>query len=135
MENENTIPIGSSGLIIYDGSCGACSKFIGERNVFFEKYGFTVTPLQNEWVSELTGIDQETLMKSIHLLLPDGKILQGADFFGYLSGKVWWLTPLHAILKIALVKRIFNRFYGYVARRRKKISAICQLKAETKYRE
>lgn len=134
METAILPQIGSSGLIIYDGSCGACSAFIGERKAIFERYGFTVAPLQESWVTDLTGLDQETLMQSIHLLLPDEDILRGADVFDYLSGKVWWLAPVHIVLKIPALKRLFIRLYSYVARRRRKISEVCRLQTRAKYR-
>jgi len=127
--------IGTSGLIIYDGSCGACTYYIGEKRSFFERYGFSMAPLQEEWISELTGLDETTLLKAIHLLTPDGTILQGADFFDYLSGRVWWLAPIHALLRITPIKKIFTRLYNFVAKRRKKISQVCQLQSRAKYQK
>ena len=122
-----------SGLIIYDGTCGACSLFVGENKSFFEKHGFSVAPLQAEGIPNLTGLDEATLLQSIHLLTADGKILRGADFFHYVSGKVWWLMPIHSILKIPAIKRIFAKLYDFVARRRRQISKVCGLQSRAKY--
>jgi hypothetical protein len=131
--SEKDIKIGKSGLIIYDGACGACSFFIGERRPFFEKYGFSLAPLQAEWIQDLTGVDDTMLLQSIHLVAPDGKIYRGADFFHYLSGKVWWLLPIHFILKVPLIRRLFNKLYDYIALRRKSLSKICGLQSRAKY--
>jgi hypothetical protein len=54
--------------VIFDGSCGACSAFIGEKKVFFEKYGFSVAPLQEQWVKDISKLNEETLLQAIHLV-------------------------------------------------------------------
>ena len=107
--------------------------FVGERKQFFEKYGFTVAPLQEEWIPALTGLDKDTLLESIHLLTTEGKILRGADFFHYVAGKVWWLTPVHLALKVPFLKRLFSKFYDFIAKRRRKISRVCGIQSRAKY--
>lgn len=125
--------IGKSGLIIFDGSCGVCSVFIGERKTFFEKYGFTIAPLQESWIPELTGLDEATLLQSIHLFTPQGEILRGPDFFHYVSGKIWWLRPIHLILQYKFLKSIFSNCYYFIAKRRRRISRVCGLQSRAKY--
>lgn len=125
--------VGELGLIIYDGTCGVCSVFIGERKLLFEKYGFSIAALQEEWVEPLTGLSEATLLNSIHLFTSERKILKGVDFFDYLSAKIWWLTPLYLIFRVPLIKPLFSVFYTFIATRRRKISKVCGLQSRAKY--
>jgi hypothetical protein len=126
--------IGKSGLVIFDGSCGACSAFIGERKAFFQKYGFTVAPLQEDWVRDVSGLDKETLLKSIHLYKPNGDVVKGVDFFHYVSSKVWWLTPFNLLLGITVLKPLFILIYDAIAKRRQKISRVCGLQSKALFK-
>ncbi len=126
--------IGKMGLIIYDGSCGACTLFIEERKSFFEHYGFSVAPLQEQWVKDFSGIEDSALLESIHLITPDKKVLREVDFFCYLTSKVWWLSPISFVLKIPFFKKAFAKFYNYIAKRRKNISRACGLQSRAKYK-
>lgn len=120
---------GRNGLLIFDGSCGACSAFIGERRRFFEKYGFTVAPLQESWVSRATGIDESALAEAIHLVTPAGDVYRGVDVFQRVSQRIWWLLPLSGMLRIKPLRPLFVWGYDFIARRRRGISRICGLES------
>ena len=117
--------MGGAGLVIYDGSCGVCSTFVGRNRAFFEKHGFAVAALQEPWVAERTGLEEAVLMQAIHLLTPGGAILRGVDFFAYVAGTVWWLWPIQQALRVPLFRRGFARGYDFIARRRQHISRAC----------
>ena len=126
--------IGTSGLIVFDGACGSCSVFIGERRTFFEKYGFSIAPLQQPWVRELTKLSEESLLQAIHLYLPDHQIVSGIDFFLIVTSKVWWLTPMNLVMRIDSVKPLFAWLYNMVAKRRRRLSKICGLQSRAIYK-
>jgi len=126
--------IGKNGVIIFDGSCGACSTFIGEKRSFFERHEFTVVPLQEHWVSEATGLDEVELSQAIHLVTPAGDVYRGIDFFQYLAEKIWWMTPLSMLLRIRWLKPLWRKLYDFIANRRVKISKICGLQSKAIYR-
>jgi predicted DCC family thiol-disulfide oxidoreductase YuxK len=119
--------INSHGLIIYDGSCGVCTSFVGKNHKFFRYYGFEVTPLQAGGIVELTGLSEKELLQSIYILTPYGKLLRDADFFHYLTGKIWWSKPLFFLLNIPFIKFLFGKLYRYIAKRRHRISKVCRL--------
>jgi hypothetical protein len=125
---------GRHGLIIFDGSCGACSFLIGEKKKFFERYGFGVVPLQESWVRELTGLSDEVLQQSIHLYTASGEIHKGVDLFAHVSGKIWWLVPLSWVLRISFLKPVYERAYMYFANRRLKFSKACGLESRALYK-
>lgn len=126
--------IGKSGLVIFDGACGACSAFIGDKRALFQKYGFTVAPLQEEWVKDIAGLNEETLLQAIHLYKPNGDVVKGIDFLQYVASKVWWLTPINFLLRISSLKPLFTLIYDAVARRRRTISRICGLQSKAIYK-
>lgn len=119
--------LGIYGLIVFDGSCGACSVFVGERRPFFEKHGFAVAPLQEEWVGDLTGIDQPTLSESIHLFTPSGEVYRGIAVFQRVAERVWWLLPFSYMLRFKPLRPLFEYGYKSIARRRRGISRACGL--------
>jgi predicted DCC family thiol-disulfide oxidoreductase YuxK len=131
---RETDKIGKSGLVIFDGSCGACSAFVGEKKAFFQKYGFTVAPLQEEWVRDVSGLKEETLLQAIHLYKPNGDVVKGIDFFQYVASKIWWLTPINLLLRISIFKPIFTLIYDTIAKRRRNISRICGLQSKAIYK-
>src|SRR5262245_4596234 len=116
-EDLNNQPIGKHGIIIFDGSCGACSTFVGRKKAFFEKHGFTVAPFQDEWVRKVAGLDESALSQAIHLRTSHGEVLRGVDFVQYLTGKVWWLAPVHLLLRIQILKPLFVKLYDFIAKR------------------
>lgn len=135
MNNQDTPHrIGKSGLVIFDGSCGACSAFIGEKEAFFEKYGFSVAPLQAPWVKEIVNLNEETLLQAIHLYTPDGEIVRGIDFFQRVASKIWWLTPVNLLFHVPILKRVFAVIYDAVAKRRRRISQVCGLQSRARYK-
>lgn len=134
MNEELVNRIGKSGLIIFDGSCGACSAFIGGKKDFFKKYGFEVAPLQEEGIPALTGASEEALLQAIHLYTPEGKLFRGIEFFRYLSGKVWWLIPISLLLRTAFLRPVFEKIYEMIAKHRKTISKVCRLESRALYK-
>lgn len=134
---DNQLPehkVGNSGLVIYDGSCGACSAFIGKKKAFFEKYGFTVAPLQEPWVKDISNLNEETLLKAIHLYTPNGEVVREIDFFQRVTSKVWWLAPIEILLRITILKPLFAFIYNAIAKRRRRISRLCGLQSKALYK-
>lgn len=125
---------GEGGLIVFDGSCGVCSSFVGDRASFFERYGFRVVPLQERWAQEAMGLDERTLSEAIHLRLPNGRVVRGIDFFLEVARRVWWLKPFGFAFGIPIVKPIAARVYAAVAKRRRSISSLCGLQSRARYK-
>jgi hypothetical protein len=131
---EKKNKLGINGLIIFDGSCGACSEFIGRKSRFFKRYGFEVAPLQEDWISEITKLNEATLLESIHVLTPEGTIFRDVEFFIYLTEKIWWLKPINLLMKVPPCKRAFSQLYTYIAKKRRKISKLCGLESRAIYK-
>ena len=133
-DNDQLKQHGANGIIIFDGSCGACSFLIGERKRFFERRGFGVVPLQEQWVRDLTGLSEEVLQQSIHLYTPNGEIYKGVDIFARVTGRIWWLVPVSLLLRVPFLKPVYNKAYNYFANRRQRFSKACGLESRAMYK-
>lgn len=124
-----------NGCLLYDGTCGACSHFIGRKEKFFAKYGFAAVPAQESWVVERLGQDGELLAREMRLLRSDGSYLKGADVYREITAKVWWLYPLHIFSRLPVLSCLFNFGYNTFAANRHKISAVCNLESHARYKK
>lgn len=131
MNIEETI--GKFGVIFYDGSCGACSHFVGRKQKLLSAWGFSSVALQEEWVKDATGVSSEILLTDMHLLANDGKLYRGADAYRYVFKKVWWLTPLYVLTSLPLLRSVFDGLYRVVADRRRQISKVCGLRSKARF--
>jgi len=128
MSDESRFKVGHFGLIIYDGTCGVCTSFVGKRAHFFEKHGFAVAPLQTPGISEYAHRDITTLMTAIHVVTVDGRVLAGIEAFGVVAARVWWLWPVSMAMRVPVLKRLFGGLYVAIAKRRQGISRVCGLR-------
>ncbi len=80
-------------LLLYDGDCGFCRKWIGRwkaltgDRVFYEPY--------QEAAARFPEIDPRRFTESLQLIQPDGGVLQGAEaVFKSLEGVIYlrWLN-------------------------------------------
>jgi predicted DCC family thiol-disulfide oxidoreductase YuxK len=125
MSDESRLNSGRFGLIIYDGTCGVCTSFVGKRAHFFEKHGFAVAPLQTPGIPEYAHRDIAELMTAIHVVTVDGYVVSGIDAFGVVAARVWWLWPVSMAMRVPVLKRVFGMIYAAVAKRRQGISRVC----------
>jgi hypothetical protein len=104
-----------------------CTTFVGQKKAFFERYGFTVRPIQEPGLLDTIQIDEIELMTSIHLITKYGRVLKGPQFFKEVSRQIWWMTPIYWLLKIPLFFWVFGIGYAAIAKRRQAISHVCGL--------
>jgi predicted DCC family thiol-disulfide oxidoreductase YuxK len=82
--NENY----SKGWILYDGSCGFCSKWIPFWKNTLAKRGFKIAPLQTDWVRQKLQLSEDELLRDLRLLLANGEQLQGAEVYRYAMKRI-----------------------------------------------
>ena len=119
------------GWVFYDGGCGFCNASLGRVERIIARRGFRPVPLQTPWVGERTGLSEAELMKEMRLLLPDGRILTGADAYLYVMRRIWWASPLALLLSIPGLRWLFARGYRWFANNRYPISRACGLRPPT----
>ncbi len=113
--------------VFYDGDCSVCrravwvvGRVLGRRNVAFVK-------LQENWVGKLFALKRDIGLEEMKLLTVDRRRLGGADAILYLMGRVWWLRPLAAFLRLPPLIGCTCATYLWVARHRYCFTGRCAI--------
>jgi len=105
---------GGTGRVYFDGECAMCSAFARRAGPLFARRGFVFTPLAPE-----NGAPRE-----IRLVTAGGRRLGGARALLYLASRLpggRWIT---APARFSPVSRLLDLAYRWVARRRRRLSAL-----------
>jgi len=117
------------GWVLYDGSCGFCSRWAPLWQRTLERRGFHLATLQSDWVGEKLGLPRGALLLDFCLLLSDGEQLKGADAYRYLMRRIWWTWPLYILSILPIFRTFFDLGYRLFADNRHFISRACHLPA------
>ena len=82
---------------------------------------------------KFVDLDEATLSEAIHLYTKDGQLLRGVDFVRYLTGEVGWMIPARLLLRIKILKPLFEKIYEFIANRRRRISTVSGLQSRALY--
>ena len=115
------------GVVLYDGQCGFCSRWVKRWSRALERRGFEIASLDEPWVARKLAMPREELLTDIRLLTSGGELISGADVYLYVMRRVWWAWPFSAILSLAGVRRLVHIGYRWFARNRYFISRSCKL--------
>jgi hypothetical protein len=83
------------GWILYDDSFGICRRRVPFWENTLRKRGFEIAPLQADWVKMKLQLSEAALLQDLRLLLPDGKLIAGADTYRYAMKIIWWSRPIY----------------------------------------
>jgi predicted DCC family thiol-disulfide oxidoreductase YuxK len=120
---------GIQGWVLYDGSCGFCSRWVPFWENTLKKRGFHIAPLQSAWVVEKLKLSQEELAADLRLLLTSGEQLRGVEVYRYLMKRIWWATPFYLLSVLPMFRTLFDAGYRAFADNRYWISRACHLPA------
>jgi predicted DCC family thiol-disulfide oxidoreductase YuxK len=108
--------------IIFDGACGFCRRMVGALALRDTARRFAFVPLSDPTIAaRWPGLDQAALSNAMHLMLPDGRVLAGADALPEILRRLprWrrvaWVLSLPGALPVA------RRVYTVVARNRHRL--------------
>ena len=120
--------------LLYDGSCGFCSRWVSFWENTLKKRGFRIAPLQSDWVAEKLRLSDKELASDFRLLLANGEQLAGADAYRYLMRRIGWATPLYLLSILPVFRTLFDLGYRLFADSRYLVSRHCHFQAidETK---
>jgi len=105
--------------VIYDGECGLCRDAVELLRRWDREQVLRFVPFQDEAAVARFGIALPALAAAMHLVLPGGRVLAGADaapeLLRLLPGKGWlaWAFKLPGAMPLA------RRVYARVAARRR----------------
>ena len=115
------------GVVLYDGQCGFCSRWVRYWAGTLERQGFAIASLAEPWVAEKINTPREELLTDIRLLTADGQLISGADVYLYVTRRIWWAWPFYAFFSLPGFNRLIHLGYRWFARNRYHISHACRL--------
>ncbi len=121
----------TAGWVCYDAECVFCLRWLHrvEHPLLRRSFGFV--PLQATWVKAKLNVPEVELLNEMRLLLPDNRILGGADAAVVLARYIWWLWPLWLASKIPGAMPLLRAGYRFIARNRYCIGGSCSLPRRT----
>ena len=117
----------AEGWVLYDGACGACSRWVPFWAPTLARLGLAVAPLQAPWVASRLGLGPEALLTDIRLLWDDGRQLAGAEVYRHVMRRLWWAYPIYLLSVVPGLRQVFDAAYRVFADHRSRISAACGL--------
>ena len=118
------------GWILYDGSCGFCSKWVPFWSTTLASQGLGFAPLQADWVKDRIDMPEEELLSDLRLLLATGEVFSGPEVYRHVMRNAWPLWPLYLLSVIPGISILFDWSYRSFANHRYEVSAACRLPAE-----
>jgi predicted DCC family thiol-disulfide oxidoreductase YuxK len=115
------------GIVLYDGQCGFCSRWVRYWAGTLERQGFAIASLDEPWVAEKMNTPREELLTDIRLLTADGQLISGADVYLYVTRRIWWAWPFYAFFSLPGFNRLIHLGYRRFARNRYHTSHACRL--------
>lgn len=116
------------GTVLYDDSCGFCSRWVPFWVSTLRRRGFDIAPLQSSWVRDAVGLEGSELIHDIRLLLNTGEQVHGADVYRFVMRRIWWAYPAYVLSITPAFSRLFDQAYRTFARNRFGFSRACGLR-------
>jgi predicted DCC family thiol-disulfide oxidoreductase YuxK len=113
--------------LLFDGDCPLCLRIVRRTRDLLEKRGFALVPLQTDWVRTRLDLPEEELLKEMHLLTVDDRVLRAVDAYVFIWRKIWWCFPLRILAHVPGVRFLMDALYRWVARNRMCLSGDCSL--------
>jgi len=111
--------------VLYDGSCGACSRWVPGWQRTLKKHGLAVAPLQSPWLAERLAAAGEAPLQDFCVLLADGRQFRGADGYRQIFRLMRWTYPIFWLSCVPGFRWAFDHAYLWFARQRFAISRAC----------
>lgn len=115
------------GWVLYDGTCGFCSRWVPYWESTLAQRGFRIAPLQTPWVADQLKLTPEEMVADFRLLLSNGEQRAGADVYRYLMRRIWWAWPLYFLSVLPGFRQLFDKGYRMFADNRHRFSKACGL--------
>ena len=114
-------------MILYDGRCGFCLRWVKYWAGTLARRGFEIASLDEPWVAERLRMPHQELLTGIRLLRPAGRLISGAEVYLYVTRRIWWAWPFYAIFSLPGFNWLIHVGYGRFVRSRYCVSRACKL--------
>ena len=101
-------------MVLFDDACGLCLRTVARLRPLLEPRGFRFEPFPD-------GVEKFEMK----MLVPDGRVIGGADCLVVMAHAVWWLRPLTFLTRLPGMMPLLRRGYRKVAANRHCISGAC----------
>ena len=110
--------------LIYDADCPMCrASALWLMRRALSRGALEILPCRSEArLARYPGITEDTCMTAMQLVLPDGRVVAGADAVPELLRRVRGWGWLASVFALPAVRPIARRVYAWIARNRMKIS-------------
>ncbi len=115
------------GWVLYDGSCGFCSRWAQFWGSTLARSGFAIASLQESRAAGQLKVAPGELLSDIRLLTRDGKLISGADVYLQVTRRIWWAWPFYAVFSLPGFNSLIHAGYRWFARNRYRFSHTCGL--------
>ena len=103
-------------LVVYDGSCGFCRKWVLRLKRWDRDDRIDVLPLQDEAAPAAAQRSREELRRAAHVVLPDGRVYAGARAFREVCPYLPGGHLVGAVLHLPGALWVAERLYRWIAR-------------------
>ena len=117
------------GWVLYDGSCGFCSRWVQFWGSTLARRGFAIASLQESSAAGQLKVAPDDLLADIRLLTRGGGLISGADVYLQVTRRIWWAWPFYALFSLPGFNLLLHTGYRWFARNRYRLSHTCGLQA------
>ena len=116
-------PVGTA-VLIYDGECAMCrASALWLMRLALSGGALEILPCRSgPRRARFPRISDEACMTAMQLVLPDGRVLTGADAVPELLRRIRGLGWLATVFALPGARPLARRFYAWVARNRMRLS-------------
>ena len=114
----------STAVLIYDSECAMCrASALWLMRLALSGGALEILPCRSEpRRARFPRISDEACMTAMQLVLPDGRVLTGADAVPELLRRIRGLGWLATLFALPGARPLARRFYAWVARNRMRLS-------------
>jgi predicted DCC family thiol-disulfide oxidoreductase YuxK len=117
--------------VLYDGTCGFCSRWVPFWKGTLERHGIGIADLREPWVAErlgAKGVAAENLLDDLRILVAEsGDVIPGADAYRWAFRRIWWAWPFWALSVTPGLRQLFDGGYRAFAENRYRVSKACRI--------
>lgn len=129
MRAHSTAPVrqhpAPRGWLLYDGTCGFCSRWVPFWSGYVRSRGYEIAPLQDRDLQTRFSLQEADLLREMTLVLADGNQIRGADVYRHFLQLSWLGYPVYLLTLVSGLRQIFNWGYRTFARNRYRLAGTC----------
>jgi predicted DCC family thiol-disulfide oxidoreductase YuxK len=124
---DNALGSNRRGVVLYDGTCRFCTRWVLSWQPVLRRYGYGVDTLQAPWVKADLRLPPEEALADIRLLTAAGDVVSGADVYLTVARRIWWAWPFSIVFSLPGYKTLIHLGYRWFAQNRYCVAGECPI--------